>query len=856
MRYFKDLFVALIVRPLVGDPFRSFITVVGVAIGVAVFLSIQLANRQTLDSFRESVELVLGRADAVVHAESLPFDEKYFAKLLKLRSWIKIYPVIEGTALELRSGEMVEIFGADLLQDSGIRDFSLKTIEQDLEGMIPLVLDPAGVILPEKFIPEIDFQPGEKIIFLVNGEEKTLNVNAILENKGIARALNGAFAMMDIAAAQKFFGKIGKLDRIDVEFVKDRDFDRMREKISAVLPNFLRVDRPERKNQQVEKMLRAFQYNLAALSFVALLVALYLIYNMIALSVVRRRMEIGTLRALGAAPWMIALIFFFEAGIFGTIGSAIGVVVGYGFAEFSLKAVSVTINNLYVPTYADRIEFSWMDGSPYFLLGLGLSFVSAFIPAWDAACTPSALVMRRGSYDLKVFWGSRRLNILGCLVVVLAGIFSLFPPIANFPFFGFFAVFLLILGVSLLSPSALILARNTLRGVCKKRFGGEGLLACLNLSQNIGRNAIAVSSLAIAFMMIVSMSIMVYSFRQTVVVWIGQTLKADLFVRSATGRNIDYQFTLPPEKVKNLETISGVAAVDLFRAVNASYKEEPFTLASGDFSIVSKYAGLVMKSGAETTRLASLMIGQNRCIVSEAFSLKHRVGVGDFVTLEAPGGTLSLEIVSVYYDYSQERGYVVMDRGTYKKYYLDNAVNSFVIYLNDKSKINSVRKKLVQRFGGEQKILIRTNQELKKEVLRIFDKTFSITYSLEIIAILVAMLGLFNTLISLVLERKREIGILRFIGAFTGQLRRIIYLEAGILGLIGSAMGLIVGVVVSYLLIYVVNKQSFGWTIQVHYPVVFILILTMLFWVVSCFAGWYPARLASSLDPRESVRVE
>ena len=333
-------------------------------------------------------------------------------------------------------------------------------------------------------------------------------------------------------------------------------------------------------------------------------------------------------------------------------------------------------------------------------------------------------------------------------------------------------------------------------------------------------------------------------------------MKADLFVRSALGRNIDYQYTLPPDTVKELETIRDVAAVDLFRAINASYNDEPFTLASGDFSTVSKYASLVMKSGSETAQLADLMVGNNRCIVSEAFSLKHRVNVGDSVILETPNGKLNLEIVSVYYDYSQERGYIVMDRETYKKYYNDNAVNSFVIYLRDKSRLNSVRKEVVKRFGGENKVLIRTNQELKKEVLRIFDKTFAITYSLEVIAILVAMLGLFNTLVSLVLERKREIGILRFIGAFKKQVNRMIYIEAGIMGLIGSTMGLISGVLVSYLLIYVINKQSFGWTIQTHYPAKFILAITVSFWATSCLAGCYPARLAARLNPIENVRVE
>ncbi len=854
--YFKDLFSALILRPLLRDPFRTFITILGVAIGVSVFLSIQLANHQTLSSFRESVDLVLGRADAVIYAEGTSFDEKYFRNLSPLRKWIKPYPIIEGYGVETKSNEVVEILGTDLLQDSGIRDYSLKTNQKGLAGLISLILDPASIILPEKFIPNTQFKPGEKIQFLINGKETELNINAVLENKGIAKALNGNFALMDIAGAQKTFNKIGKLDRIDIEFLGDKNFDRMKEKISKTLPEFLRVDRPERKTQQVEKMLRAFQYNLSALSFVALLVGLYLIYNMISLSVVRRRMEIGTLRALGATPLLIASIFLLEAGVIGTVGSFLGIWFGYYLAQFSLDAVALTINNLYVPTNVAEVSFHPDQMGPYFLMGIGLSFISAIIPAYDAATTSPNIVMRRGSYDLKIFRGNKKLTHYALIVLLLAGFCSSLPPINNFPYFGFLAVFLIILGISFLAPSALLLTRDLSKGLCRRWFQGEGLLASLNLAQNVGRNSIAVSSLAIAFMMVISMSIMVHSFRQTVVVWIEQTLRADLFVRAASGKNIDYQYTLPIDKVNALKQIQYVKGVDLFRTINISYNDEPAILGSGDFEALSKFGNLVIKEGPPTEELAKLMVGQNRAIISEAFSVKHKIKTGDQISLPTPSGKMDLAIVAIYYDYSQERGYVIIDRQTYLKNFHDPNVNSFVVYLNDKSKLPEARKEIIQTIGNSDKILVRSNSELKKEVLNIFDKTFAITYSLELIGIGVAVLGLFNTLISLIIERRREIGILRFVGAFKGQIKKMILIEAGLLGWIGSLFGLVAGILVSYLLIFVINKQSFGWTIQVFFPYEFIIIATLLFWVIACSAGWYPSKIATQQNPKEAVRAE
>ena len=492
---------------------------------------------------------------------------------------------------------------------------------------------------------------------------------------------------------------------------------------------------------------------------------------------------------------------------------------------------------------------------PYFFLGVILSFISALIPAWDAAKTPPTSVMRRGSYDLKLFRGSRQLNFSAGFVILLAGFCTQLPSIDQFPYFGFLSVFLIILGLSMLSPAALLWTRNKSHNFFKNRMGGEGLLACMNLSQNVGRNALAVSSLAIAFMMVISMSIMVHSFRQTVIVWIDQTLKADLFVRVAGGRDIDYQHTLPSDPVQKLKSIPGIAAIDQFRAIDISYNNLPVVLATGDFSVLSKFGNLLIKSGLPTTELSQNMVGNDRVIVSEAFSLKHGISVGDFLNLKTPNGPIKFEVSAVYFDYSRERGYIILDRTTFLKYYKENQINSFVIYLNEKSKLNQVRKEVLNTLN-EHRLVIRSNTELKKQVLEVFDKTFAITYSLEIIAILVAILGLFNTLVSLILERKREIGILRFIGAFTRQIKRMILIEAGILGLIGSVMGLVAGVVVSYILIFVINKQSFGWTIQVHFPYIFILLLVAFSWGVSVLSGLYPARLAQELNPKEAVRVE
>jgi len=296
--------------------------------------------------------------------------------------------------------------------------------------------------------------------------------------------------------------------------------------------------------------------------------------------------------------------------------------------------------------------------------------------------------------------------------------------------------------------------------------------------------------------------------------------------------------------------------VDYFRTLEISYHDAPAILVSGDFNILSRHGNLMIKDGPPPAELAGLMVGQNRALVSEAFSLKHGVARGDRLTLNTPGGPLEMEIVAVYFDYTQERGYIVIDRTTYLNYYHDPDVNSFMVFLEDRERLQEVRREIIRTLGSVRPIKVTSNRELQKEILDIFDKTFAVTYSLEIIGVAVAVLGLFNTLISLIIERRREIGILRFIGAFQEQVKKIVLIEAGLLGLIGSVLGLASGVVVSYLLIFVINKQSFGWTIQVFFPWEFLVLAVILFWIVACAAGLYPARIAARLNPKESVRAE
>jgi len=353
---------------------------------------------------------------------------------------------------------------------------------------------------------------------------------------------------------------------------------------------------------------------------------------------------------------------------------------------------------------------------------------------------------------------------------------------------------------------------------------------------------------------------MVGSFRQTVILWLEDRLRADLYLRDAAPAGVDRHPPMPPELADCIAQLPEVAAVDRFRAYQISYQGMPATLGAGDMNVVARYGERAFLSGAPPAGvLAQLRHGDN-VIVSEPFASKHHVQRGDTITL--PLGTLPLgarnvrlHVVDIYYDYSSERGFVIMDRARLLRYLPDPAPSNVAVYLKPGVPIEQGRRAVESVIAGR-RILALTNRSLRTEAMRVFDRTFAITYGLEAVAVLVAVMGVAGALVALVIDRRREMGLLRFLGGAQTQVRRLILFEAGLLGLFSMAAGIVLGVLLSRLLIFVINKQSFGWTIQFHWPVAVLLIGLGIVYGATLLAGLYPARIATRLNPIEVIHEE
>jgi putative ABC transport system permease protein len=858
--HFLRIFHRFILRDLVKNRASLALTISGIALGISVVVAVQLANDRAIGSFNDSLRVMAGRADLEIRANGLPLPEGILRNLVWVWEYGAMSPILEGRATI--NGESIQIFGVDLLSEPAFRSYLLKdstelTQRITREEFIDLLVDPQKAVLSSALAEELRLEKGSPFPLVTGDHRREFIVGAVLGSNGVARAFSGNVVFLDIAAAQLALNKIGYLDRIDVQLRNRLDLDVVRKRIQAALPATAAVDVPETAAIQNEKLVRAFRYNLTALSYISLIVGVILIYNTLTLAVVRRRAEIGILRTMGAGRPIIAALFLTEAACMGMIGAAIGIAFGELMSRAAGVLVTRTIEGLY--TGIATVPAGGAAAPAFYAgiaaIGVLLSIVSGLVPALDATGVSPISVVREG----RAFAGraprTRGLAAAGIAVIAAAAVLGFQPPIFGFPFLGYAGAFLLIVGFGLLTPAFSQMLLAVLSPALKKAVPIEGRLAAQSMQSSLGRIVTAVASLAIAVAMLVSVVTMVSSFRDTVILWISQTLRADLYIRAAAAGPNDWSNPFDPATVEALANLPSVDAIDRFRGRPLDFNGTSIVLAAGEFAVIARHSNLLFIDGRSAAEIAPRMLKQDRVIVSEPFALKQHFGKGDVVMLPTAEGVQPFEIEAVFYDYSNDRGLVVMDRSTYLRLFHDTSVTNIATYLKAGADAVQTQQQIASALPNAE-LRVVMNADLKRQVLRAFDQTFQVTYALEAIAMIVAILGITNTLSALILERRPEFAMLRFVGADRRQLRNLVLLESGLIGVVGAVIGLALGIAMSVVLVFVINKQSFGWTIQFVLPGWFFAQSLGMIILATIVAGLYPAALATRIDPLEGVRAE
>jgi putative ABC transport system permease protein len=832
---------------------RTSLSILGIALGVSVFVSVQIAIHTAIESFNDTVDHVSGKANLQVTSFGRGFPEEAFLKVKKVPGIKAATPVIQYISkIDEPIGEPLYLLGIDVFSDQPFREYHFYQGDED---DLLFLKEPNAIVLTEKLAGRHGLKKGDRITLIVGSKKVTLTVTNLLKMEGPAKSLEGNFGLIDIALAQEVLEKVGLIDRIDLMTDKSTPFEVVEKELKKVIPPGTEVRRSDTRSGQIEKMVSAFHLNLTALSFISLIVGMFLIYNAISISVIQRRREIGILRSIGLTRSQLLALFIGEAGLIGLLGSLIGMGMGIGLAKLMLYFVSRTITALYILVKTEHLSISPSILMAGVGLGMFASILSSLGPAREASKVAPREALALGTLETKVKVHLKPFTLIGIALLTLSFLFALQKPIDHRPIFGFLAALLIVIGVSFIIPSLTGFLNRLLSPLLQLLFGVEGKLASRYIRDSMARTVITIAALMTALSMLVSVSIMILSFRKTVDLWVEQSINGDVFIFPGSYSITGYSALLPIEVSRDLPSLPGVKAVDSFRALEIEYQGQPALIASVDGEVFLNLKVIRFTKGNPKAILKQFAAGQS-ILVTESFSLRHRVKTGDQIKLNTPKGERDFLISGVFYDYSTDWGMVLMEKRLFQSLWNDETFHSAGIYLKEGVSQEAFKETIRERYSKPYRLFVVSHRELRNEVLKIFDQTFAITYALEFIAIIVAILGIINSLNALIIERQRDIGILMAIGAFRGQVEKTTLIEAGMIGFFSHILGLLCGFILSVLLIYVINKQSFGWTIQFSIPLRSLVEAWLIVMITSLGAGLIPARRAARMNTVESLRME
>ncbi len=841
------LFSWLVVRHALGHRWLAALNVASIALGVSVYLAIQIANHSADQSLRAGVELVAGKATLEVRGE---MDDALFRQIARTPGVQAATPLVESViTLPDFPGEYLRVLGVDPFTNRSFSTFQISdgisAAKFDFEKWLT---DPQSIALSRDFARKYALKVGDNLTALVNSRRVPLRIGFIIDTEGSLEGSGARIAAMDIAAAQELFDLVGKISAVQILAAGDAQTS-VTKKIRNLVPATVIVAPPAQRSAQVGQMLEAFQLNLGALSMVALLVGMFLVFNTVSASVVRRRHEIGILRSAGVSRNQIRGVFLGEALLYGVAGLAVGTVGGVLLSNLLVVAVGRTISSLYILLSIDRLFVSAPQILFSTVIGLGSVLVAAWIPANEAATIPPVVALNRGQEIERSQRWQPWLPLAGLGLIGLSAVAG-WISLQHWPWLGFLSAFFLLTGGALFSPVLTI----AMVGLLKKTTAASLLvsLAAQNLRRSLSRVSLTVAALASAVAMMVGVSVMIFSFRQTINTWVTRSLVADIFIAPASNKTIGLVAYMPPGAATWLAECPEVAGVDTFREMRLPFRGKTIRM-----SVVRghKRDNLRFLEGDHARRNA-LLFTNGYILISEPFSRRFHLKADDAITLPTPQGPRSFVIGGTYYDYTSDEGNILMARENFDALWNDLRVHSLAVYLRSPNDYDNLTNAFRSQFGAKGNFSLYSNSSIRQRVFEIFEQTFAVTSLLRVIAIGVAVIGIFLTLSTFVTERFRELAVLRSVGASRGQICRMILIEGALMGWLASVLGVLIGCGLAVILTFVVNKAFFGWTIQFSWP--WLVLLSTPFWIVPAafLSALLPAWRASRLTLASALRNE
>ncbi len=831
---------------LLRHPWQLALALLGICIGVAVMVAVDLANVSARKAFLLSMDAVTGAATHQLVGGPAGIDEQLYARLRVEQGLRTVAPVVEGTVYFEEVA--LQLLGVDLFAEEGMRGFTQRAGAgpagdgRDAEVIFRgLLTKPGTALLSAASAASLGLSVGEEFTVSAGGRRFPATLLALLDDQGAAGLEN--LMVVDIATAQVWLDQVGRLSRIDVRFA-DGASSAM-ENLEGMLPDGVAMLTAAGRTRSTAEMSAAFMTNLTAMSLLALLVGLFLIYNSVSFSVLQRRPLIGVLRALGVTRREVFTMILVEAALSGLFASALGVVVGVWLGHQLLALVAQSINDFYFRVSVTDVAVSTAMLGKGLVAGLGATLVAAMVPAVEAASYQPRLAMTRSVLERQTHRLVPLIALIGIGVLVLA-VLVLLVSGRNLVA-GLTAVFMLILGFALCVPAAVRAATSVLAPLAKKVGGTQAGMAVSGIAASLSRTGVAIVALAVAVSATIGVSVMVDSFRTSVAAWLEQTLQADVYFGVQRG-------TLDPELFRALTALPGVEAYSTSRRAwieDAAGRTRVLAVEMAPGS----YAGTEILDG-DPAAVWPAFESEDVVLVSEPYAYQKQVRRGESVRLRTDAGEQGFLVLAVYQSYDINASALLMSRATYDRHWNDRGVDAVGLFLRPGANPQEMVTLLEETSAGRQQLRISSNADIRDLSLAIFDRTFVITDILYWLALGVAIIGILGAMLALQLERSRELGVLRALGMTPAQLAGLITLQTGVIGLLSGLAAMPLGIIMAYVLIEVVNRRAFGWQIDMTVTPG-ILFSSLLFAVIAALlAGIYPALRAARSQPALAMREE
>lgn len=808
LRHFLSLFHSFNVRLYKQHPGRTLFVLLGLALGAAVFTSVRLSVQASMESLNTSLEAITGPADWVVSRPGRRMSDEMVGKLARHPGVKNLAPILSVYVQESKTDRTIRLIGVDPFLELSLRG------EKELSGSFSnwrrLFIEPFSLILGSSAAREFDLEDEESLDLISEKGTFPCRILDVQARQGLTSIDDGLVAIGDLATVQEISGRFNRIDRINLKLTSTAD----PQNIAQLLPKGIQLNRASEYGQVGADMARAYDFNLTMLSFVSLFVGMFLVYSLVALNAASRRSEVAVLRAIGASRRLVFCLFLIEGGGLGLLGWILAVPISILLTYWLLDDVSQTVSTLFIRVAVQGAGINLWEIGLSFAVTLAVALLAAVQPAREAMQVPPWEAMRTRRQTRQI---NSRINLSawsGLGLIILAWPISHLSNPQPWPVFPYLATFGLFIGFALLAPLILKFLSRFLNPKINRIAGTPAFLAGKTMEQAGPRIAISVGALITAMALFVSLSIMTTSFQKSFTSWINQTISGDLFIRPLNAGNNNYQDPLPEQAKNWIKDQAGQAILLPYQRYYLKYGQVPIQLETLDIARFQQVGRFLFIKGEGKKALGQVQRGQG-LLVSESLSNQAGLKVGDHLSLNLEGQKIKGQVAGVIRSYRTRGGVVFLSRSWFEeqtKVFEWSGVRIFFPGSGQEEKVREFRKRLIEQTSLASSLEITLGNELRSKVLSIFKDTFAVTTVLLTIALLVAGLGITTTLAVIILERKSDIATLTAIGAQNSQIRSLVFWEAFYLVSTGILAGFACGFILSAILIFVINKISFGWT--------------------------------------------